>query len=123
MRSFYLLDIILRTRTLVLQAHTHQFLGTFGGAGNGNSWGELLRAIGVLTSDAKLVNTPMERILIRLDGLSGNAAPLSDVLTSGLGVIARRNDYHLLDLLQVQAVLAHEFFVCRLMRIESAESR
>lgn len=48
----------------------------------------------------------MENILIRLDGLSGNAAPLSDGLTSGLGVIVRSKDSHLLDLAQVQAVLA-----------------
>ena len=27
---------VLRTRTVVLQTHTHQFLGTFGGPGNGD---------------------------------------------------------------------------------------
>ena len=27
---------VIRTRTVVLQAHTHQFLGTFGGPGNGD---------------------------------------------------------------------------------------
>ena len=97
---------VVRTRTVVLQAHTHQFLGTFGGAGNGDYRGELLRAIQVLRAYAKQMAIPPERILIRLDGLYGNAAPLSDVLTSGLGVIARSKDYHLLDLAQVQAVLA-----------------
>jgi hypothetical protein len=39
--------------------------------------------------------------------LYGNAAPLSDVLTSRLGLIARSKDSHLLDLLQVQVVLAN----------------
>lgn len=43
---------------------------------------------------------------MRLDGLYGNAAPLSDVLTSGLGLVARSKDYHLLDLALVQTVLA-----------------
>jgi hypothetical protein len=36
---------VVRTRTVMLQAHTHQFLGTFGGPGNGDYRGELLRAI------------------------------------------------------------------------------
>lgn len=97
---------VVRTRTVVLQAHTHQFLGTFGGSGNGNYRGELLRAIQVLLSYGKQVGIPAQQILIRLDGLYGNAAPLSDVLASGLGVIARHKDYHLLDLAMVQAVLA-----------------
>lgn len=86
----------MRTRTVVLQAHTHQFLGTFGGAGNGDYRGELLRAIQVLLSYAKQVAIPPKNVVIRLDGLYGNAAPLSDVLTSGLGLIARSKDYQLL---------------------------
>jgi len=49
---------------------------------------------------------PPRSILICLDGLYGNAAPLSDVLSSGLGLIARSKDYQLLDLAQVQTVLA-----------------
>jgi hypothetical protein len=96
---------VVRTRTVILQAHTHQFLGTFGGVGNGDYRGELLRATQVLTQYAKQVAIPPENVVIRLDGLYGNAAPLSDVLASGLGVIARSKDYHLLDLAQVQAVL------------------
>jgi hypothetical protein len=39
---------VVRTRTVVLQAHTHQLLGTFGGAGNGDYRRELRRAIGVI---------------------------------------------------------------------------
>jgi hypothetical protein len=97
---------VVRPRTVVLQAHTHQFLGTFGGAGNGDYRGELLRALAVLTQYAKQVQIPLERILVRLDGLYGNAAPLFDVLTTRLGVIARHKDYQLLDLPQVQAMLA-----------------
>lgn len=95
-----------RTRTVVLQAHTHQFLGTFGGTGNGDYRGELLRALQVLRDYGKQVGVPAQQIVIRLDGLYGNAAPLSDVLTSGLSVVARHKDYHLLDLPMVQAVLA-----------------
>lgn len=97
---------VVRERTVVLQAHTHQFLGTFSGAGNGDYRGELLRVLGVLTQYAKQVAIPLERILVRLDGLYGNAAPLFDVLAAHLGMIARHKDYQLLDLPQVQAVLA-----------------
>src|SRR6266566_5902764 len=97
---------VVRTRTVLLQAHTKQFLGTFGGPGNGDYRGELLRAIQALISYAKQMEIPPNSIVIRLDGLYGNAAPLSDVLTSGLGLIARSKDYQLLDLAQVQTVLA-----------------
>ncbi len=96
-----------RTRTTILQAHTHHFLGTFGGAGNGDYRGELKRALQAITSYATSLALPLTHILIRLDGLYGNAAPLSDVLTSGLGVIARSKDYALLDVPEVQAILAH----------------
>src|SRR6266852_3601898 len=96
-----------RTRTTILQAHTHQFLGTFGGAGNGNYRGELKRALEVISSYATPLALPHAHMLVRLDGLYGNAAPLTDVLASGLGVIARSKDYALLDLPEVKAVLAH----------------
>src|SRR5258708_6400122 len=89
---------VVRTRTVILQAHTHQFLGTFGGPGNGDYRGELLRAIGVSTSYATKLGLSTASVLLRLDGLYGDAAPLIDVVTCGLGVIARSRDYHLLDL-------------------------
>jgi hypothetical protein len=97
---------VLRTRTTVLQAHTHQFLGTFGGAGNGDYRGELKRAIQAITSYAASLPLPFSQILIRLDGLYGNAATLADALTSGFGLIARGRDYALLDLPAIQAALA-----------------
>src|SRR5260370_4501888 len=96
-----------RTRTTILQAHTHQFLGTFGGAGNGNYRGELKRALEVISSYATPLALAHAHILVRLDGLYGNAAPMTDVLASGLGVLARSKDYALLDLPEVKAVLAH----------------
>jgi len=48
---------------------------------------------------------PLSQILIRLDGLYGNAAVLKDVLQSGMGVIVRGKDYGMLDLPVVQARL------------------
>jgi hypothetical protein len=67
---------------------------------------ELQPAIQLLLGSGKQVGIPAQQIVIRLDSLYGNAASLSDVLTSGLGVIARHKDSHLLDLAVVQAVLA-----------------
>jgi hypothetical protein len=97
---------VVRTRTVMLQAHTHQFLGTFGGPGNGDYRGELLRAIQVITSYATKLGLPAASVLLRLDGLYGDAAPLIDILTAGLGVIARSRDYRLLDLEMVKQALA-----------------
>ncbi len=81
---------VVRTRTVVLQAHTHQFLGTFGAAGNGDYRGDLRRSVQVITSYATKLGLPTTSILVRLDGLYGDAAPLLDVLSAHLGVIASR---------------------------------
>lgn len=97
---------VVRTRTVMLQAHTHQFLGTFGGSGNGDYRGELLRAIAVITEYATKLGLSPASVLLRLDGLYGDAAPLLDVLAAGLGVIARSRDYNLLDLEVVKQTLA-----------------
>ncbi|MFL5704298.1 MAG: hypothetical protein ACJ8AG_15895, partial [Ktedonobacteraceae bacterium] len=97
---------VVRTRTIVLQAHTHQFLGTFGGPGNGDYRGELLRAVQVISGYATMLGLPTASVLLRLDGLYGDAAPLLDVLAAGLGVIVRSRDYSLLDLEVVKQALA-----------------
>jgi hypothetical protein len=98
---------VVRTRTVLLQAHTHQFLGTFGGSGNGDYRGELLRAIAVITDYATKLGLAPASVLLRLDGLYGDAAPLIDIVGAGLGVIGRSRDYALLDLEVVKQALAH----------------
>jgi hypothetical protein len=98
---------IVRTRTVVREKHTHQFLGTFGGPGNGDYRGELQQAIEVIKNYATKLGLSSASVLLRLDGLYGDAAPLIDVLTAGLGVIVRSRAYHLLDLEVVQRVLTH----------------
>lgn len=97
---------VVRTRTTILQAHTHQWVGTISGRGNGDYRGELLQALQAITSYATALSIPLAQLLVRLDGLYGNAAPLVDLLTSGLGVIVRGKDYALLDLPQVKAALS-----------------
>jgi hypothetical protein len=49
---------VVRTRTVVLQAHTNQLLGTFGSPGNGDYRGELRRATQVITSYATQLGFP-----------------------------------------------------------------
>jgi hypothetical protein len=97
---------VVRTRTVVLQAHTHQFLGTFGAAGNGDYRGELRRTAQVITGYTIQLGLPTASMLVRLDGLYGDAASLLDVLSADLGVIARSRAYHLLDLEVVKLRLA-----------------
>lgn len=97
---------VVRTRTVILQAHTHQFLGTFGAPGNGDYRSDLRRATQVITSYAARSGLLPASVLLRLDGLYGDAAPLLDVLTAGLGVLVRSRAYHLLDLEMVKQILA-----------------
>ncbi len=73
---------VVRTRTVILQAHTHQFLGTFGEPGNGDYRGDLRWATQVITSYAAKLGLLPASVLLRLDGLYGDAAPLLDVLTA-----------------------------------------
>jgi hypothetical protein len=96
---------VARTRTCVLQAHSHHWLGTFGGPGNGDYRGELARAVSAIVSYAGWLCMPLSHILIRLDGLYGNAVVIKELLESGVGVIVRGKDYAMLDLPAVVARL------------------
>ena len=97
---------VVRTRTTILQAHTHQWLGTFGGSGNGDLRGDLLRACQIATTYATNHQLLPSQILLRLDGGYGDSAVLSDVLVVDLGIIVRSRDYALLGRPEVLAVLS-----------------
>ncbi len=96
---------VARTRTTVLQAHSQHWLGTFGGAGNGEYRAELARACEAIISYAGWLCMPLSQILVRLDGLYGTLAVLGSLLSSGIGSIMRCKDYGLLDLPAVAARL------------------
>jgi len=96
-----------RTRTTVLQAHTHQWVGTFSGAsgaGNGDYRGELRQAVKAISGYVEAQSLPASQAVVRLDGQYGNGAIVADL--AGLAYIMRGKDYDLLDLPQVQARLA-----------------
>lgn len=94
---------VVRTRTTILQAHTHQFLGTFGNPGNGQYRQELKQARAVIAAYAHALSFPLSHIVIRLDGLYGDAAPLADLLAiqageeEGPAVVVRGKAYHLIE--------------------------
>lgn len=96
---------VVRTRTTILQAHTHQWLGTFSGAGNGEYRGELVRTTGVIAQYQASQHLPLDHAIVRLDGHYGNGAPIADIASSGLAWVVRGKDYDLLDQPQVQARL------------------
>ena len=98
---------VVRTRTAILQAHTHQWLGTFSGssgAGNGDYRGELRQAVKAISAYVKAQAVPLSQALMRLDGQYGNGAIVADL--AGLAYIMRGKDYDLLNLPEVQARLA-----------------
>jgi hypothetical protein len=76
-------------------------LGTFGNPGNGQYRHELKRARNVIETYAHALSFPLSHVVIRLDGLYGNAAPLVDLLAAETGegpaVIVRGKDYHLIE--------------------------
>jgi hypothetical protein len=102
---------VVRTRTTILQAHTHQWLGTFGHSGNGQYRNELKRARTVMATYAHALAFPLSHVVIRLDGLYGNAAPLVDLLAAQAGeeegpaVVVRGKDYHLIEQPAIQQIL------------------
>jgi hypothetical protein len=94
---------VVRTRTTLLQAHTHQFLGTFGNPGNGQYRQELKQARAVIARYAHTLSFPLSHVVVRLDGLYGDAAPLADLLAAQAGeevgpaVVVRGKAYHLIE--------------------------
>jgi len=94
---------VVRARTTVLQAHTHQWLATFGNAGNGQYRVELRRALRVIGSYLRAFHLPTSHAIIRLDGQYGTKAVLLDL--TDVGYVTRGKDYHLLDQPAIQARL------------------
>src|SRR2546423_148813 len=94
---------VVRTRTTVLQAHTSQWLGTFGNPGNGEYRAELRRAVAAIQDYVKAHDLSPSSALLRVDGQYGTGAVLSDL--TGLCYVMRGKDYQLLDRPEVQARL------------------
>jgi hypothetical protein len=96
---------VVRTRTTILQAHTQQWMGTFGNPGNGDYRGDLLRAAAVIRDYVTGHHIPLHQAILRLDGQYGDYAVVADLDQSGLPYVMRGKDYGLLDQPEIQARL------------------
>ena len=94
---------VVRTRSTVLQAHTHQWLGSFGNPGNGHYREELRRAVAAIQCYLQAHQLPQERALVRLDGQYGMGAVLADL--AGFSFVTRGKDYTVLDRAEIQSRL------------------
>jgi hypothetical protein len=94
---------VVRTRTTVSQAHSYQWIGSFGNRGNGRYREELRKGLAAIGRYLTIHHLPQERALLRLDGQYGNGTVLSDV--ASFAFVTRGKDYHLLDHPLIQARL------------------
>jgi len=94
---------VVRTRTIVSQTHTSQWLGSFANPGNGLYREELRRAVAAIQRYSKAHDLPEERVVLRLDGQYGTGAVLADL--AGFCYVMRGKDYTVLDLPEVQSRL------------------
>lgn len=97
---------VVRTRTTVLQIHTRQWVGTFGGKGNGDYRGELATAQQVVGTYLDTWDLPHKAGIIRADGIYGDPAVLAQIVRAGFHELGRGKGYALLDHPHMQAVLA-----------------
>jgi hypothetical protein len=94
---------VVRTRTTVLQMHTHQWVASFGNPGNGQYREELRRATSAIQTYLTAHGFPAKRTLLRLDGQYGTGAIISDL--ADFSYVTRGKDYSLLDRADVRARL------------------
>jgi hypothetical protein len=94
---------VVRTRTTVAQAHSYQWLGSFGNRGNGRYREELRKGLAAIGRYLAASQLPHERTLLRLDGQYGTGAVLADV--AGFAFVTRGKDYRLLNHPLIQARL------------------
>jgi hypothetical protein len=94
---------VVRTRTTVSQAHSYQWLGSFGNRGNGRYREELGKALAAIGRYLTAHQLTRERTLLRLDGQYGTGAVLSDL--ADFAFVARGKEYSVLDHPLVQARL------------------
>jgi hypothetical protein len=94
---------VVRTRTVINQAHSYHWLGSFGNRGNGRYREELRKGLAAIGRYLTVYQLPPERTLLRLDGQYGTGAVLSDV--AGFSFVTRGKEYTALDHPLVQARL------------------
>src|SRR5256886_2582114 len=94
---------VVRTRTVISQAHSSQWLGSFGNRGNGRYRTELRQGLAAITRYLTAHQLEPSRALLRLDGQYGLGAVLADL--AGFAYVTRGKEYTVLDHPLVQARL------------------
>jgi hypothetical protein len=94
---------VVRTRTVISQAHSFQWLGSFGNRGNGRYREELRQGFAAIMRYLTAHQLPQARTLLRLDGQYGTGAVLADLM--GFAFVTRGKEYTALDHPLVQARL------------------
>src|SRR6266702_3417311 len=94
---------VVRTRTVVSQAHSYQWLGSFGNRGNGRYREELRRGLTAVRSYLEAHHLAPISALLRLDGQYGTGAVIADL--AGFSFVMRGKDYTVLDRPEIQSRL------------------
>src|SRR5712691_4683488 len=94
---------VVRTRTTVSQAHSYQWLGSFGNGGNGHYREELRRGLTAIKGYLEAHHLSPISALLRLDGPYGTGAVIADL--AGFLFVMRGKDYSVLDRPEVQSRL------------------
>lgn len=94
---------VVRTRTVISQAHSFQWLGSFGNRGNGRYREELRRGLPAIGRYLTALQLSQECAVLRLDGQYGTGAVISEL--AGFAFVTRGKEYTALDHPLVQARL------------------
>src|SRR6266571_4926033 len=94
---------VVRTRTVISQAHSFNWLGSFGNRGNGRYRMELCQGLSAIGRYLTAHQFPAAYALLRLDGQYGTGAVLSDL--AGFAFVTRGKEYTILDHPLIQARL------------------
>ncbi len=102
-----------RTRTTVAVAHTSEWIGSYGSAGNGDVGGDLERSLARMQGYLETQSLRVSHGIVRLDGLYGSPKLVSQVQQNGIGYLMRSRDYSLLK---------HPVVVSRMQEAEGWEA-
>ena len=94
---------VVRTRTVVSQAHSYHWLGSFGNKGNGLYREELRRTLSAIRGYLEAHQLSPSCALLRLDGQYGTGAVIADL--ADFSFVMRGKDYTVLDRPEIQSRL------------------
>ncbi|MEP0914958.1 hypothetical protein NDI45_29105 [Leptolyngbya sp. GB1-A1] len=100
-------------RTTVAVAHTSEWIGSYGSAGNGDVGGDLERSLARMQGYLERQGLRVSHGIVRLDGLYGSPKLVSQVQQNGIGYLMRSRDYSLLK---------HPVVVARMQEAEGWEA-